>query len=60
MKATILILGLFLTACGSGTNVPTPSSITEPGDDSSVILPKDIDSLPADSSFGRPHPLNVL
>jgi len=59
MKATILILCLFLTACGS-SNVPTPSSITEPGDDSSVILPKFIDTLPADSSFGRPHSLNVL
>ena len=60
MKAIILILGLFLTACGSTGNVPTPSNIMEPGDDSSVILPKPIDSLPADSSLGRPHSLNVL
>ena len=60
MKSIILILGLFFTACGASTNAPTPSNIMEPGDDSSIILPKHIDSLPADSSLGHPHPLNVL
>ena len=49
MKKYILVALVLLASCGAPTAPATPSSITEPGDDSSVILPAFIDTVKVDT-----------